>query len=78
MQDERQAEELVYIAKVAIPRTKLQIEQTENQIRLLVGDSPDAVVRGHPLIEQEQPPGVPAGFWHIALTTLCVLRTRLS
>jgi multidrug efflux system outer membrane protein len=59
--DERQAEELVYTAKAAIPRTKLQIEQTENQIRLLVGDSPDAVVRGHPLIEQEQPPGVPAG-----------------
>jgi multidrug efflux system outer membrane protein len=59
--DERQAEELVYSARAAIPLTQLQIEQTENQIRLLVGDSPDAVVRGHPLIQQEQPPAVPAG-----------------
>jgi multidrug efflux system outer membrane protein len=59
--DERQAEELVYSARAAIPLTQLQIEQTENQIRLLIGDSPEAVVRGHPLIQQEQPPAVPAG-----------------
>jgi multidrug efflux system outer membrane protein len=61
MLDVRQAEELVFTAAVSIPRTQRQIEQTENQIRLLVGENPDAVVRGHPLIEQEQPPAVPAG-----------------
>lgn len=61
MLDVRQAEELVYTAAAAIPRTELQIEQTENQIRLLLGENPDAVVRGHPLIEQEQPPAVPTG-----------------
>jgi len=59
--DVRQAEQLVYTAAVAIPQIQLQIEQTENQIRLLLGENPDAVVRGHPLIEQKQPPAVPAG-----------------
>jgi len=37
------------------------IEQTENQISLLLGGSPDAVPRGRTLTEQEQPPAVPAG-----------------
>jgi len=61
MLDVHQGEELVYTAAATIPRTQLQIEQTENLIRLLLGENPDGVVRGHPLIEQEQPPAVPAG-----------------
>src|SRR5262249_38452766 len=59
--DVRQAEQLVYTAAVAIPQTLLQIEQPENQIRLLLGENPAAVVRAHPLIEQKHPPAVPAG-----------------
>jgi multidrug efflux system outer membrane protein len=61
MLDVRQAEELVYSASVAIPSTELQIEQTENQISLLLGENPGSVVRGHPLLEQTQPPAVPPG-----------------
>jgi multidrug efflux system outer membrane protein len=61
MLDVRQAEELVYGASVTIPNTELQIEQTENQISLLLGGNPGAVVRGRSLLEQEQTPGVPPG-----------------
>lgn len=61
MLDVRQAEELVYTAAVAIPNTELQIEQTENQITLLLGQNPGAVIRGHRLVDQEQPPPTPPG-----------------
>ena len=52
----RQGEQLVHGAAQVIPGVEQLIEQTENQIALLLGDSPDAVVRGRPLTEQEQPP----------------------
>jgi multidrug efflux system outer membrane protein len=39
----------------------LQIEQTENQINLLLGDSPGPVARGRSLIDQPQAPAVPPG-----------------
>ncbi|MGH9821994.1 MAG: efflux transporter outer membrane subunit [Blastocatellia bacterium] len=61
MLDVRQAEELVYTAAVAIPNTELQIEQTENQITLLLGQNPGTVIRGHRLVDQEQPPPTPPG-----------------
>jgi outer membrane protein, multidrug efflux system len=61
MLDVRQAEELVYTASVAVPTTLLQIEQTENQISLLIGDNPEGIPRGRSLIDQEQPPPVPPG-----------------
>lgn len=57
----REGEQLVYGAAQVIPTLEQLIEQTENQISLLLGRSPGAVQRGRPLTEQEQPPSVPAG-----------------
>ncbi|HEY6333622.1 MAG TPA: efflux transporter outer membrane subunit, partial [Blastocatellia bacterium] len=59
--DVRQGEELVYTAAVAVPNIELEIEQTENAIHLLLGEDPGAVARGRALVDQEQPPWVPAG-----------------
>ena len=59
--DLRQAEQLVYSASQVIPDTQRQIEQTENQIRLLLGQPPWAVPRGQPLTAQAHPPAVPPG-----------------
>jgi multidrug efflux system outer membrane protein len=59
--DLRQAEQLVYTAAETIPTLQQQIEQTENQIRLLLGENPGDVVRGHSLTEQNLPPEVPSG-----------------
>ena len=59
--DLRQAEQLVYGATQAIPGTEQQIEQIENQIRLLEGKSPGPVTRGRSLTEQQTLPSVPAG-----------------
>ncbi len=59
--DLRQADQLVYTAAQTIPRIQQEIEQRENRIRLLLGDSPSGVPRGRPFIEQNFPPDVPAG-----------------
>jgi NodT family efflux transporter outer membrane factor (OMF) lipoprotein len=59
--DLRQAEELVDTAAQTIPTLQQQDEQTENQISLLLGKNPDAVIRGCKFMEQEMPPEVPAG-----------------
>jgi multidrug efflux system outer membrane protein len=59
--DLRQAEQLVATAAETIPTLKQQIEQTENQISLLMGHNPDNVARGRKFMEQELPPDVPAG-----------------
>jgi NodT family efflux transporter outer membrane factor (OMF) lipoprotein len=59
--DLRQAEQLVSSAAETIPGLQQQIEQTENQISLLLGKNPDGVVRGRKFMEQEVPPEVPAG-----------------
>lgn len=59
--DVRQAEQLVYTATQIISDTERRIEQTENQISLLLGKNPAAVTRGRSLTEQEQPPAVPPG-----------------
>ena len=61
MSDVRQAEELVYQATQTIPDTERLIEQTENQISLLLGNNPAAIPRGRPLAEQEELPAVPPG-----------------
>ena len=58
--DVRQAEQLVYTAAATIPDIERLIEQTENQISLLLGKNPGPCARS-PLIEQEQPSSVPAG-----------------
>jgi multidrug efflux system outer membrane protein len=59
--DLRQGEQLVYTAAETIPALQQQVEQTENQISLLLGKAPGEVVRGLSLTEQLVPPDVPAG-----------------
>lgn len=59
--DVRQAEQLVYQASETIPATEQLIEQTENQISLLVGDNPGPIKRGRSLTQQEELPTVPPG-----------------
>ena len=59
--DVRQAEELVYQASQTIPDTERAIEQTENQISLLLGNNPAAIPRGLPLTQQPELLAVPAG-----------------
>ena len=61
MLDVRQAEELVYQASQTIPDTERAIEQTENQISLLLGNNPAPITRGRPLTQQEELPSVPVG-----------------
>jgi NodT family efflux transporter outer membrane factor (OMF) lipoprotein len=59
--DLRQAEQLVDTAAETIPVIEQEIEQTENQIHLLLGEPPGSVPRGPSLAAQELPPDVPAG-----------------
>ncbi len=59
--DLRQAEQLVDTAAQTIPTIEEQMEQTENQIRLLLGESPGDVARGRSLTEQDLAPEVPPG-----------------
>jgi multidrug efflux system outer membrane protein len=61
MLDVRQAEELVYQASETIPDTERAIEQTENQISLLLGNNPGSIPRGQSLTQQQELPAVPAG-----------------
>jgi len=61
MLDVRQGEELVYQASQTIPDTERSIEQTENQISLLLGNSPGPIPRGQSLTNQQELPAVPAG-----------------
>lgn len=61
MLDVRQAEELVYQASETIPDIERAIEQTENQLNLLLGTNPGPITRGKPLVEQPTLPAVPAG-----------------
>ena len=59
--DVRQAEQLVDTAAQTIPVIEQQIEQTENQIHLLLGEPPGGVQRGRILTAQDLSPEVPAG-----------------
>ncbi len=61
MLDVRQGEQLVYNATQSIADIERRLEQTENQISLLLGKSPAEIARGHRLTAQEQPPSVPPG-----------------
>src|SRR6266850_2340204 len=61
MLDVRQAEELVYQASQTIPDTQRLIEQSENQISLLLGNNPAPIPRGASLSQQKDLPAVPAG-----------------
>jgi multidrug efflux system outer membrane protein len=57
----REGEQLVYGAAQVIPGTVQQIEQTENAIKLLLGEPPGGITRGQSLLDQEEPPSVPPG-----------------
>jgi outer membrane protein, multidrug efflux system len=59
--DLRQAEQLVDTAAQTIPGIEQGIEQTENQIHLLLGEPPGKISRGQSLAAQELPPDVPPG-----------------
>lgn len=61
MLDVRQAEELVYQASQTVPDAERLISQTENQISLLLGNSPGPIVRGPSLTDQQELPSVPLG-----------------
>jgi NodT family efflux transporter outer membrane factor (OMF) lipoprotein len=59
--DLRQGEQLVHTAAETIPALQQQIEQTENQISLLLARNPGNITRGRGLTQQALPPDVPAG-----------------
>jgi len=60
--DLRQAEQLVDTAAETIPTLQQQIEQTENQISLLLGKNPGEVIRHQGAFNEDVfPPEVPAG-----------------
>jgi multidrug efflux system outer membrane protein len=59
--DVKQAEQLVDIADVTISNLQPQIERTENQITLLLGENPNGMVRRGTFNENALPPEVPAG-----------------
>jgi outer membrane protein, multidrug efflux system len=64
MQDVYQAKVLVYTAEASIATTSRQIEQTENQLNILLGHNPGTIQRGAPLVEHKLranvPPGLPS------------------
>jgi multidrug efflux system outer membrane protein len=59
--DVKQAEQLVGTADVTISNLQQQIEQSENQISLLLGENPSGIVRTGAFDENALPPDVPAG-----------------
>jgi multidrug efflux system outer membrane protein len=59
--DLRQAEVLVESARTALTSLELQIEQTENQLDILLGRNPGPIIRGRSLLEQPPPAMFPAG-----------------
>ena len=61
MLDVRQAEQLVDSAAESIPQLQQQMEQTENQISLLLGKNPSSIEEGSTFSEESLPPQVPVG-----------------
>jgi NodT family efflux transporter outer membrane factor (OMF) lipoprotein len=59
--DVRQAEQLLFTATGEIASLEREIAQTENALRLLLGQMPGDVPRGRPLEAFQAPPAVPAG-----------------
>jgi multidrug efflux system outer membrane protein len=56
-----QAKTLVYSAQANLAQLENAREQTENLIQFLLGQPPGPVARGRTLVDQPQPPQVPAG-----------------
>jgi len=59
--DVLQAQQTLDTANAQIPDLERQIAQEENAISILLGNYPQSVQRGRPLVEQPLPPDVPAG-----------------
>ncbi|MGC1598162.1 MAG: TolC family protein, partial [Candidatus Acidiferrales bacterium] len=59
--DVLQAEQVLDTANAAIPDLERQIGQEEDAISILLGDYPQDVKRGLPLVGQPMPPSVPPG-----------------
>ena len=59
--DVLQAQQVLDTANAAIPDLERQIAQEENAISILLGDYPQGVERGRPLVDQPLPPEVPPG-----------------
>jgi multidrug efflux system outer membrane protein len=56
-----QAQQVLDTANAQIPDLERQIAQEEDAISILLGNYPQAVLRGRPLVEQSLPPEVPPG-----------------
>jgi outer membrane protein, multidrug efflux system len=56
-----QAQQTLDTANATIPDLERQIAQEENAISILLGNYPQVVPRGRPLVEQPLPPEVPPG-----------------
>ena len=61
MQDVYQSRILVATAEASIVNTLRQIEQTENELNILLGRNPGTIERGIPLVDQKLRAYVPAG-----------------
>lgn len=59
--DVLQAQQVLDSANATVPDLERQIAQEENAISILLGNYPQGVRRGLPLVEQPLPPGVPPG-----------------
>jgi multidrug efflux system outer membrane protein len=59
--DVLQAQQVLDTANAQIPDLERQIAQEENAISLLLGNYPEGVPRGRPLVDQPLPPEVPPG-----------------
>ena len=59
--DVLQAQQVLDTANAQIPDLERQISQEENAISILLGNYPQDVARGRPLVEQPLPPEVPPG-----------------
>ena len=59
--DVLQAQQVLDSANAQIPDLERRIAQEENAISILLGNFPQAVPRGRPLVEQPLPPEVPPG-----------------
>jgi multidrug efflux system outer membrane protein len=59
--DVLQAQQVLDVANAQIPDLERQIGQEEDAISILLGNYPQSVTRGRPLVEQPLPPEVPPG-----------------
>jgi outer membrane protein, multidrug efflux system len=59
--DVLQAQQVLDTANAQIPNLERQIAQEEDAISILLGNYPQDIARGMPLVEQTLPPEVPAG-----------------